>query len=238
MLLGKFFDDRGNTMSPTYAKKRGLRYRYYVSRALVEGRRQDAGTVSRVAADQIEAKVIEILKPISAGLPPQAEESKSDDPRDLIRRLVDRVTVEKDQLTITLLEEAVEQASDAVVHVPWARRPGRPKREVIASTSSSDDKRPIRSETRATLLRAIALGRLWLQELVTSKTNSIESIAAREDRSSRSVQMTISLAFLAPDIVEAAVAGRLPRGIGITRLTDMPPDWSKQREALGLSIRL
>jgi hypothetical protein len=37
-----------------------------------------------------------------------------------------------------------------------------------------------------------------------------------------SVNMMLSLAFVPPDIVEAAAAGRLPRGIGVTRLTDLP----------------
>ena len=32
--------------------------------------------------------------------------------------------------------------------------------------------------------------------------------------------MTISLAFLAPGLVKAATEGRLPRGIGVTRLRD------------------
>ncbi len=36
------------------------------------------------------------------------------------------------------------------------------------------------------------------------------------------------------DIVEAAINGTLPRRIGITRLTDLPPSWRKQREILGL----
>ena len=37
--------------------------------------------------------------------------------------------------------------------------------------------------------------------------------------------MTISLAFLAPDLVNAAIAGRLPHGMGSareTKLTDCP----------------
>jgi site-specific DNA recombinase len=47
--------------------------------------------------------------------------------------------------------------------------------------------------------------------------------------------MTISLAFLAPNLVKAAVEGRLPRGIGIERLRDLPAEWSRQFEALGLN---
>ncbi len=49
--------------------------------------------------------------------------------------------------------------------------------------------------------------------------------------------MMISLAFVAPDIIEAAAAGRLPRGIGVTRLVDLPLSWAKQKEALGLPAR-
>ena len=61
-----------------------------------------------------------------------------------------------------------------------------------------------------------------------------EAIALREGRSKRSVHMMISLAFVAPDIIEAAAKGALPRGIGITRLMDLPPLWSDQRRQLGL----
>jgi site-specific DNA recombinase len=40
--------------------------------------------------------------------------------------------------------------------------------------------------------------------------------------------MRISLAFLAPNLVKAAVEGRLPRGIGVARLSDLPTEWSQQ----------
>jgi site-specific DNA recombinase len=35
ILTGRLFDDRGNRMSPTHANKRGVRYRYYVSHAIL-----------------------------------------------------------------------------------------------------------------------------------------------------------------------------------------------------------
>ena len=46
--------------------------------------------------------------------------------------------------------------------------------------------------------------------------------------------MTLSLAFLAPQLVKAAVEGRLPRGINIERLRDPDADWSRQFQDLGL----
>jgi len=97
------------------------------------------------------------------------------------------------------------------------------------------DLRPIRSETRATLVAAIAQGRQWLNELVTGAVSDVEAIAARERCSVRKVNMTISLAFLAPDLAKAAVEGSLPRGLGVARLCDPPAEWSRQYLKLGLA---
>lgn len=79
---------------------------------------------------------------------------------------------------------------------------------------------------------------MWLQDLIAGRISDTGAIAVREGRSERSVQMVLSLAFLAPEIVEAAVAGKLPRGIGMTRLMDLPPVWSDQFSALGLTKRV
>jgi hypothetical protein len=62
----------------------------------------------------------------------------------------------------------------------------------------------------------------------------LESIASREGKSERSIRMTLSLGFLAPEIVKAAVEGRLPRGFGLKRLVDLPMTWPDQWRALGL----
>jgi hypothetical protein len=106
---------------------------------------------------------------------------------------------------------------------------------IVPASVSPHDRRPIRSETRATLVASIARGRRWLDEIVAG-TVSVEQIAARDKCSIRQVNMTISLAFLAPELVKAAVEGRLPRGIGVTRLRDAPAEWSRQYAMLGLSI--
>ena len=72
----------------------------------------------------------------------------------------------------------------------------------------------MRSENRALLITSIARARRWLSELVAEPTTNTETIATREGYSVRKVNMTISLAFLAPDLVKAAIEGRLPHGIG------------------------
>jgi ParB-like chromosome segregation protein Spo0J len=93
-------------------------------------------------------------------------------------------------------------------------------------------------ETRATLIAAVARGRRWLKELVDDASITVETIARREKCSLRQVNMTISLAFLAPNLVSAAIGGCLPRGIGIERLRDAPAEWSRQHVMLGLTWQI
>jgi site-specific DNA recombinase len=77
----------------------------------------------------------------------------------------------------------------------------------------------------------------WLDEIVSGSVSDVLQIATRQKCSARQVNLTISLAFLAPDLVRAAVEGRFPRGIGVERLRDAPAEWSQQFEALGLNPR-
>jgi hypothetical protein len=50
LLQGKLYDDKGNLMGPSFSSKNGIRYRFYVSRALLRGRKVEAGSVGRVAS--------------------------------------------------------------------------------------------------------------------------------------------------------------------------------------------
>src|SRR5229473_3902846 len=47
LLMGKLYDDRGNLMSPSFSTKNGVRYRFYVSSALLRGRKAATGSVGR-----------------------------------------------------------------------------------------------------------------------------------------------------------------------------------------------
>lgn len=61
-LTGLIFDDRGNPMTPSQSQRGKLRYRYYVSHALIVGKRKEAGSVRRVPAQAIEDLVVDQLK--------------------------------------------------------------------------------------------------------------------------------------------------------------------------------
>ena len=84
------------------------------------------------------------------------------------------------------------------------------------------------------MLASVARGRRWLEELVIDPTATAETIAKREGCTARKVNMAISLAFLAPDLVKAAIDGTLPQGMGVVRLADLPAEWSQQHRMLGL----
>jgi site-specific DNA recombinase len=119
--------------------------------------------------------------------------------------------------------------------MPWSKTSHRRHRDVIAPEGASRTQvHPIRSDTRVKLVTAIARGRQWLSE-IEAGTVTIDGIAAREACSKRHVNMTITLAFLAPSLVKAAVEGRLPHGIGVARLFDAPVGWSRQHQMLGLA---
>jgi site-specific DNA recombinase len=62
LLAGRLFDDRGNRMSPTHANKKGVRYRYYVSHALLQNRRAEAGSIARVLAPEVESLICDGIR--------------------------------------------------------------------------------------------------------------------------------------------------------------------------------
>ena len=229
LLLGRLFDDRGNRMSPSHASKRGVRYRYYVSAALAQARPEEAGSIRRVAAAEVEGQVLRALRHYQADL-------SSVEDRELIERCVDRVILGPKAIEITLRQADVPDTAncEGAITIPWSRAGMKRQREILLPEGDILDHLPIRAETRATLVRSIAHGRRWLEELTAGTMPSTQAIAKREGCSLRHVERTLSLAFLAPDLVRAAVEGRLPRGVGVSRLIDAPTAWSRQWQILGL----
>jgi hypothetical protein len=92
----------------------------------------------------------------------------------------------------------------------------------------------MRANARAVLLDALRNAHRWLEELLSDPRQTLESLALREHKTDRSIRMPLSLAFLAPDVVKAAIEGRLPCGFGLKRLVDIPMAWPDQWRALGL----
>ena len=159
---------------------------------------------------------------------------------DALVQLVTRIVVHKDRLIVHLKSEGTNEASvspdDESLTIPWQKPPSKKSRQILLPHNTSrSNVRPERFERRVRLVEAIARGRWWLDDVVSGRVTTVSELCARENCSVRQVNMTISLAFLAPNLVKAAVEGRLPRGIGIDRLRDLPTEWSQQFKALGLN---
>jgi hypothetical protein len=233
LLAGCIFDDCGNRMTPSHARKRGVKYRYCISAVLVQGQQGQAGTVSRVSAPEIEAEVLKAVR-MQVG-----EFAATKDDLVLIQDHVARVDIRPDRLVVELVHapdaSTKRKSRRQQIEVPWRKASSTRRREILRHKSAaSQPVRPIRSENRALLITSIARGRRWLNEIVANSGVTAETIAARENCSPRKVNMTISLAFLAPSLVQAAIEGRLPHGMGVTRLCDLPPEWPRQHQILGL----
>jgi site-specific DNA recombinase len=242
-LTGLLFDDAGHRMVPTHAAKAGIRYRYYASAPVLNGEAKTAsvGSISRVPAAEVEEAVV---KSLNNHLTEQKNGSTASvariDDRETIAQLVVGITVHNDKLVVRLKSDALDEASDnpddQSLTIPWQKPPSKRRRQILLpSNKSRSEVRPLHFERRAQLVSAIARGRQWLDDVVSGRMTTVAELCARENCSVRQVNMTISLAFLAPNLVNAAIEGRLPRGIGIERLRDLPSEWSQQFEVLGLN---
>ena len=227
LLAGKLFDDRGNRMSPSWAKKGSKRWRYYVSQATLQGDKSKAGSIVRVPAASVEAFVAEAVRKLSS----EGSTASQTDLRDLI----DRVTIGRTAIQVQLSEAVEAEAGARTLTLPWTPPSPYRKRKIIQGVADGKtNARPMRVNARAILLDALGDAHRWLDQLLSDPVQTLESLALREGKSERSIRMTLSLAFLAPSIVKAAVEGRLPRGYGLKRLVDLPMAWPAQWRALEL----
>jgi site-specific DNA recombinase len=225
LLVGKLFDDRGNRMSPSWAKKGSKRWRYYVSQAALQGDKSKVGSVVRIPAAAVETPVAGAVARLSSAVDSQAD----------IRKLIDRATVSRAVIEVQLSEAAEAEAGARTLTIPWTLPSPYRKREIILGERDGNaTARPMRAEARAILIDALRDAHRWLDELLSDPRLTLESLALREGKTDRSIRMSLSLAFLAPDIVKAAVEGRFPRGYGLKRLVDLPMAWPDQWRALGL----
>ena len=152
-----------------------------------------------------------------------------------IREAVERITVRSDQIEIQLTDTADGEDGDRVLTIPWQPHSTRRRRQIILRTD--DPKPPIRAMktgARDTLIDAMRNARCWLDQLVRDPSLTIKALAVRERKSERSIRMTLSLAFIAPQVAHAAIDGRLPRGFNVKRLPDLPMLWREQGQAVGL----
>ncbi len=90
--------------------------------------------------------------------------------------------------------------------------------------------------TDQVLVRTVAKARLWFEDLKSGAVASINDIAIREHVPASEVSRQLPLAFLAPSIVSAILAGKQSPEItakALLRMQDLPIAWNQQRDLLG-----
>ena len=228
-----------------------------MSRAALTGRTQEAGSVVRIPAPEIENRV---ANAVGAHLAARANAidgchiDRGDGRGDYaitqhesgptrrglpsendVRNAIDCATVSATRIEIVLNELIVGEGQDRVLTLPWTRASSRRRREIIQGVGEAQRPlRAMRTKARDSFIRALGDARRWLDELLIDPAQTIELLAMREHKSERSIWMTVSLAFISPVLAEAALEGRLPRGFSVKRLTDLPMLWSEQWRAVGL----
>jgi site-specific DNA recombinase len=199
ILMGRIFDDRGNRMTPSHSNKDGVRYRYYVSHAVLQRRKEEAGTVARVPAAQLEKIVVEAVRARveSTG---QLGDHLSD--RQAIDSRVERVIVRPNAVDVELRGEQQDHATP--IRLPWSTHAF----VSVKGMLHQPDERPmLKAESRDAILLAVAKARAWIDDLASGRVESLAEIAKREGKVERHIRLLAPLAFLPPGKLAAIIQG-------------------------------
>jgi ParB-like chromosome segregation protein Spo0J len=87
-----------------------------------------------------------------------------------------------------------------------------------------------------TLIKALVRAHRWRRRIASGQAKSITDLAEQEGVTDAYVCRLLPLTCLAPDIVEAILDGRQPKGLRLAEmLGNGPLDWNEQRTAWGFS---
>jgi len=253
-LLGKLFDETGEGLTPTHTTKSGKRLAYYVSRRLIGGAASDHPDGWRLPAPALEATiaaalhshlttptaVATLVPEVQAGelgrLQTTLEEAvqpllNARKRGEVLEGLFNRVDLAPGRMVLRLNAARIADLLDlapieldpdalTVTRALELRRRGNETCIILGALPATAD---------PTLLDNIHKARAWYGRVKAGET--FTEIATSEGHSRSRVQHMIGLAFLAPDILEAIVAGTHPLGLTSEWIKrhDLPADWVRQR---------
>ena len=268
LLTGLVFDDLGRRLAPTHTKKGAKRYRYYIGQAILtdnQDQEVDQKTM-RWPAQELEGAVLgaltEFLKDESKLMGflgcvtadearrclrqgkivgEQLGATKSCDRIEVLKRIVERITVQAQNIEIVVRVGEILASSDgsggaqtAMIDVPVElKRRGHVVRLIVHTLGVAA---PMEPDLK--LVAVVAKAHEWFGRLRSGKTVSVQAIATEEKVDRSYARPVIYLAFLAPDIVQRIMKGDHPPSLNATRLirmTPLPMAWDEQRALLGLS---
>jgi site-specific DNA recombinase len=236
-------------MSPTHSNKLGVRYRYYVSHALLQNRKAEAGSVARVPAPEIEALVLDGVRKQLASFD-EAERAVAIDDRDLIERCIDRIVAKPKAIEVRLLlcdadrvspdgTDQCREDGDRIDHslpmstttitLAWTAASFAAVKGIIYTPAAKPA-----MKHRDALLAAIVKARAWIEGIRLGRIASFAEIAKRESQGERYIRLLAPLAFVSPRIVAAIVDGTAPADLTVTGLAKaLPYSWAEQERTSG-----
>jgi site-specific DNA recombinase len=247
LLAGLIFDETGRPLRPVRVNQGARRYRFYLGQALQQREQEAAGL--RLPAHQLEKLVLETtLEALKAEVGTRALAVKLAGASDRVRRQFlrliirraevrpSRIRLELHGMSCHLFQQPVHvmvgglPSIPAAIEIPHEFSPkGRAFRR--GDLSRSGDPHPA-------LIKAVVRGYLWRTELLNGTIETIGQLVKKVRFRREYVLRLLRLGFLAPDLIEAMLNGRLPLAPNLTLLKrPLPLDWAEQREFFGLSAQ-
>lgn len=217
-------------MSPTHANKKGVRYRYYTSHALLQRRKEHAGSVPRVPAPEVEALVCKALRREDS-----AAAEASD--KELIAQRVSTVIIRRDQVEVEIRDDAEREDPPTPTKLVIPFSPIVTVQEGITREPLEDGQ--IDAVAREKLLNAIRRASRWVEAVRSGEAKSFAAIGSEEGVGERHVRRLAQLAFLSPKVAAAILDESAPAGLTISHLTEaLPHRWVAQDDMFGSVHRL
>ena len=219
LLAGKLFDEAGQALTPSHASKGGRRYRYYVSRDLMNGD-ASAGGGWRLPASEIENAVIEAVRAdyVVQLAAQTGRDTSPKEPLDLVRA----VHLKPDMLQIeTHLPARDNSEGRHVITVPFSIRRRGVEQKLVLSDGRG-------REPDLVLIRRILRADAWLSEI--KQGISMGDLAKREDITSDFIANNLDLALLSPASLIAIAEGRHRPEVSANTLSTcrIPVRWAEQ----------
>lgn len=259
-LTALVFDDRGNPMAPSQSQKgNNRRYRYYVSRALIDKDRGEPGSIPRVPAQAIEGIVLGTLGRLFEQ--PGSDEGVNSfaDLTTRARAILLRAEVGANSIALRLdpsIVDAIDQQNadrqgaldglraqfGADTSLAWERdelvltipirakfRGGKHHITAPGLGTVTTFARPDRA-----LVKAIVHAHAWLALLIDGRVKSVEDLARHVGRDRPYVRRVLRLASLFPSITSLILDGKQPEYLSATELlgANLPHTWRQQAELL------
>lgn len=158
-----------------------------------------------------------------------------------LRALIDRVDLTDTGIRVSLKLpiECSEERHGANANLLTITRefPMQVKRRGFEMRLVIQGSRAVAPTVDLALLKAVARGRQWADDLLTGRVESVAALARREGVLSNYVRRLTRLAFLAPKIVQAIASGQQPPELTAKALTErieLPLLWSEQERTVGM----